>query len=159
MNWVDRRFARERNFAQAVDVWNSIVGAIHDVVESFNREGKYGRATVFSQNSPLLRIEVEQTHGNAYVRPTETMRRRVTIGFNNGNEPAITASLDAEPLVTFPIEADEIHCFVRHRGAEISPDDFSKIALEKAFFTPKTLAPARHLQHFTRSGGSSTIFS
>jgi hypothetical protein len=148
MNWVDRKFARERNLGKATAVWNSSIAAIHDAVKSFTDNGEYGTAQIFPQNGDRILVEVEQPqHENAHIYIADP-KRRVQIAFDPAT-PAITAAVDGSPVKTFPLEADETHCFLKFGGVEISPDEFSKHALNEAFFTPKTLPPPRRVHGAT----------
>jgi hypothetical protein len=89
MNWVDRKFARERNLGEAIDVWNSSLAAVHDAVKSFTDNGEYGTARIVSQNGHLTLLEVEQPqHENSHIYVADP-KRRVQIAFDPA-KPAIT---------------------------------------------------------------------
>lgn len=138
MNWIDRRFGREHHLNNAPDVWQKVSTAIDDACKSFNERGEFGKAETYPQNGHRILVIIEHEPPKQFQMD---MKRRVTIAFEE-SAPRITVTVDALPAKTFPIEADEQHCFLKWAGAEISPDDFSKIALEDALFKKKSLPPS-----------------
>lgn len=140
MNWIDRKFARERNLEQSTDVWNSATGAIHDAVESYTQNAEYGSARICPQSGHRLLVEIDQNEQEMF--PADS-KRHVVVAFDGA---VITVNVDAAPTMTFRIEADDNHCFLTLGGKEISYDEFSRHALEDALFKTKTASPARRQQ-------------
>lgn len=136
MNWVDRRFGRERNLGKAVDVWNGAIAAVHSAVDSFNGKDEYVKARVIPQTGHCVLVEVEHPQPDMPHMYHAEPKRSVTIAFGE-SQPAITVTIDAARAIPFQIEADETHCFLKFHDDEISADEFSELALKEAFFKPK----------------------
>lgn len=126
-NWIERRFAREENLRAAATVWEEAKLAITAACTSFRQHYTFAKVVVYPSPTELA-VEIV-----ALSMPGTT--RHVAIRFD-ASTPAITVRVNAGTERVFPIEADEDHAYIEYDDQEISLDDFSRLALEDAFFNP-----------------------
>jgi hypothetical protein len=135
-NWIERRFHREDSLRHTEDLWQSISTAIDNTCKSFNAHyAEIGTANFQPQNGHSILIEINH-QANRNIRMDT--KRRVRITFSG---QAINVTIDEHPAKTFPIDSDGERCFIKSpklpKGEELTPDQFSEVALTDAFFTPR----------------------
>lgn len=133
-NWVERRAARERHLRNASELWRSAQASIAGACDSLH-EYYADVATVrqTKQNDNAILIAITQTPPLAKGQVLKT--NLVSIEFEP-EKAAISVAVDGMRTQEFPIDADPDHAFITRRGHEVLLDEFSRLALEEAFFSP-----------------------
>ena len=136
MNWVERRWKRDKNLTTgAPDVWQSVATAIDTACQSL-KEHYSGKAdiTCTAQNGHRMLVVVNRKGVpldiQAYtarvdiqiIYKADENKIDVVVGYNKSSK-------------SFLIKSDEQHAFLVHNNAEISPDEFSRLILEESVFT------------------------
>lgn len=128
-NWIDRRALIEQNLRTAKVVWQSAKSAIDECCESY-RTNFIGLAQLMNaeQNGHriLLSLRFFQQPNNP---------RQVSILFSEP-EKEIRVTIDGGKAAVFPIHADDKHAFISYQDKELTPDQFTQVALEEALFDP-----------------------
>jgi hypothetical protein len=140
-NWVERRAAREQHLRNAADVWKKAQGAVAEACDSLERH--YPNVATLRRTDlkeHLLVVTITRTPSGS--RKGEVARTRVVEITFEAHKPQITITEDDNKTLEFPIEADSDHAFITLQGRELLPDEFSRFALEAAFFTPLEATPA-----------------
>ena len=152
-NWVERRAARERNLKNAVDVWRKAQDAIAEACESLNEH--YADVAIVGrteQNRNLLTITITRP-ATSEMQADETSRSRVIAIEFQADKCKIAVTVGQGTTQEFPIEADSDHTFISWQGQELQLDEFSRFALERAFFgEPESALPSRGLRIVRNSG-------
>jgi hypothetical protein len=141
MNWVEKRWLIEQNLVNgSVEVWNSVSTALDNACQTLKQH--------YSESSD---ITYEPQNGHRIV--IKVNRKRVPVGIQS-YDPRVDIQIIYERIENrisvivghnkspkhFPIQSDETHAFLSHGGKEISPDEFSKLVLEDAFFKVRELS-------------------
>jgi hypothetical protein len=85
------------------------------------------------QNGNVVRILIARNPTTTPKGEKTSRTTLVSIEFQTG-KPSIVVTLDRGKVLEFPIEADSDHAFLTLREDEILLDEFSRLALEDAFF-------------------------
>ena len=136
-NWVQRRAATEQNLRNAADAWRKAQAAIAEACDSFRQHySALGAISQAQQSSDVLTITIERGSTRTGDRTVTTV---VSFEFRAG-KPSIVVTVDQNKIQEFMIAADSDHAFLVMQGNELVWDEFSRLALEEAFFPS---APAR----------------
>jgi len=151
-NWVERRAARERNLKNAVDVWRKVQAAIVEACESLKEYYADVATVATKQSHDLLTITITRPPTHEMQEDQELRSTVVVIAFH-ADKCKITVTVGQGTAQEFPIDADSDHGFISRQGQELQLDEFSRFALEQAFFSePESALPPRRLE-IVRSGG------
>ena len=142
-NWVERRAAREQNLRNAGGVWKRAQAAVMEACDSLGEH-----------YATIAKIERTKQDGRVVIRiipaslsgqrpQTELTTKVVSIEFDPGR-PAIVVTIDDMLFQEFPIQADSDHAFITLNSSELLLDEFSRLALEKTFFTTAEVATYCH---------------
>jgi hypothetical protein len=128
---LEKRFARERNIEQGPKIWQQVVTAIENALNSFERERK--SPTVFKStengHAMFVRMEFPPQPGTGLQR-----FNMVRIVYEE-RQRLITATLNNKPAQKFAIDSDENECFLLDsQGNRIAPDGLSESVLANALF-------------------------
>jgi hypothetical protein len=147
-NWVEKRARHDQKLkdenawmaAKAAikdeTIWMDAKAAITDCCRSFQRHYSC-LATVDCEHVTAKYTRVFVTFNKQIPGQPPPADPRVTLVeiMFDGAKPQITVTI-GENVTYFPIDANEERAFVAHYGRELSPDEFSRIALEDVFFAP-----------------------
>ena len=141
-NWVQRRAAREQNLRNAADAWRKAQAAIAEACDSFRQHySDLGAISQAQQSSDVLTITIER--GSTRTGDS-TVTTLVSFEFRAG-KPSIVVTVDQNKIQEFPIAADSDHAFLVMQGNELAWDEFSRLALEEAFFPSAPVRSSRKL--------------
>lgn len=141
-NWVERRAARERKLKNAIDVWKKAQNAIAEACDSLNQHfAEIARIQRTDRDRNLVIVTISRPPTSETNRDETGMTKVVRIQFEP-DRPRIVVIEDHTKKQEFPIEADCDHVFVTLQGRELLLDDFSRLALEAAFFSFPRPTPA-----------------
>ena len=136
-DWVERRALRQQNLStQAADVWQAAIVAVENSCNSFRKYyATRAQVLVKPQNGHRLLVNITLENAPPGSSSPTKIKRLVAISFAEAETPpTITVTVDNGPAKTFQIEADEQHCYICFEKKEVSPDEFSRLALEDALF-------------------------
>lgn len=134
-NWVERRAAKERYLRNAADVWRRAQATIAEACDSL-REHYAEVASVrrIKENDDTVFITIARSRRSA-LEAYETVNV-ISIQFKPDG-PGIAVKRGRSATLEFPIEADAEHAFITWEGRELLLDEFSRLVLEEAFFSPE----------------------
>lgn len=133
-NWIERGARRKKNLAKANELWQAIQTSIEGVCKSFNGEhADVGSVELSPQNGHSLLIEVSHEQNKSVAMDT---KRRVRITFDETSSQ-VRFTIDEHEARHVKIDADQERCFLKAGLKEITPDQFSELALKDALFTPR----------------------
>ena len=141
-NWVQRRAATEQNLRNAADAWRNAQAAIADACDSFRHHySKLGAVSQAQPSTDVFTITIEPCSNRTGDRTVTTV---VAFQFFAG-KPSIVVTVDQNKIQDFPIAADSDHAFLVMQGNELAWDEFSRLALEEAFFPSAPVRSTRKL--------------
>lgn len=141
-NWVQRRAATEQNLRNAADAWRKAQAAVVEASDSFRQH--YSELGAVSQAQPstdVLMITIERGSISTGDRTDTTV---VSFQFCSA-KPSIVVTVDQTKIQEFWIAADSNHAFLVMQGNELAWDEFSRLALEEAFFPSAPVRSTRKL--------------
>jgi hypothetical protein len=152
MNWVERRWTIEQNLSKgAAEVWNSVSTALDNACQTLKQHySEFADITYSPQNGHRVVITVNRKRIPAHIQAFDQRIDIQIIYERTENRISVIVGYNKSPK-HFPIQSDETHAFLFHSGKEISPDDFSKLVLEDAFFKVQELGSSQ-----SHSGGPSS---
>jgi hypothetical protein len=132
-NWVERRAASEQSVKNAADVWKRAQATIAEACDSLRRHySEIATVRRTNWNSNVVIVSITRAPGAALENHALSI---VAIQFE-ADKPAITTKFANGRTREFPIEADSDHAFIAIERRELPFDEFSRLALEEAFFSP-----------------------
>lgn len=125
-NWVERRALREEHLRNASFLWQSVKSAIDECCNSY-RENFSGLAQVQNQeqNGHRMLIIVRRISGGN--------SRQISVAFSD-QDKLIRVTVDGQRAEASPIDADELHSFIKRDEKEITPEEFTQVVLEEHLF-------------------------
>ena len=135
-NWIERRAARERHLRDASGVWRSAQASIEEACDTLHQY--YADVAIVrrtKQNDNILLVAITQVGKSSTTRADALRTNLVSFEFRP-EPPVISVAVNGIATQEFPIDADPDHAFITLSGHEVLLDDFSRFALEEAFFTP-----------------------
>ena len=138
-NWVERRAARERNLKNANALWKKAQEAIAEACHSLNHYySDVATLRRIKQDSNLVLLTITRVPSLVIDACDAAGTEVVSIEFE-AERPGIVVTAAHRRVREFLIEADSDHAFITLQGRELPLDEFSRLALEDAFFTPPQL--------------------
>jgi len=158
MNWVEKRWTIEQNLIKgAPEVWQAVVTAIDNACQTLKQHySDVSDITCKPQNGHRVLVSVNRKQIPAHLSVYDERIDIQIIYERAESRIAVIVGYNKTPK-HFPSRSDETHAFLIHdinARAEISPDDFSQLVLQDAFFTVRETKSSQ-----SHSGGPSSWMS
>jgi len=135
-NWVERRAARDRHLRKTSELWRNAQLSIEEACATLHQHyADVATVRRTKQNENLVVIAVTQVAKSSTAKTQAPRTNLISIEFKP-ETPAVFVALNGLLTQEFPIDADPDHVFITLDGHEVLLDEFSRLALEEAFFNP-----------------------
>jgi hypothetical protein len=149
MNWVEKQFARDKNMQDCPRaLWQTVITAIEDACNSYSRVKSEPSVSIRRENGHAILVQIEfPRHFYPGMHNGVAVINDVRIAFDE-SQHLITAIINDKAPTKFPIQGDEVECYVTYQNSRIDADKLSEIALKCALeIPPKPPTPQRFGQN------------
>lgn len=137
-NWVEQRAARDRHLRNTAEIWRQVQSCIAEACDSLDKYyPDVATLRQTKQNDNIVLIAITRTASSSVPHGEGLRSRLISLEFNP-DKGALALTVDGMVTHEFTIDADSDHAFVTLHGQELLLDEFSRLVLEEAFFSPPT---------------------
>ncbi len=134
MNWVDRRFARERHLNDISEVWADLCIAMRSAVASLNEH--------YRKDNPPVEIMETERSSHFQIQVPVKAGPSIRIDINLDGNKITAAYTNGHNNTRLRIDADHESAYLKQGETRCDPDEASRRILERVFF-PETAGGPR----------------